>query len=42
MAEKKEKAVPKKTASKPKSSDLPPVGSAEYKSLVLQGIIKEK
>ena len=25
MAEKKEKAAPKKTASKPKSSDLPPV-----------------
>ena len=42
MVDKKEKADSKKTANKPKSSVLPPVGSAEYKSLVLQGIIKEK
>ena len=42
MVEKKQKAVPKKTAAKPKPANLPPKGSAEYKALVLQGIIKEK
>lgn len=42
MVEKKQKAAPKKTAAKPKPADLPPKGSAEYKALVLQGIIKEK
>tara|TARA_R100001510_G_scaffold57519_1_gene65942 strand:- start:726 stop:854 length:129 start_codon:yes stop_codon:yes gene_type:complete len=42
MEDKKEKDVPKKTTSKPKTSNLPPKGSAEYKSLVLQGIINEK
>tara|TARA_Y100000401_G_scaffold115200_1_gene118474 strand:+ start:297 stop:425 length:129 start_codon:yes stop_codon:yes gene_type:complete len=42
MVDKKEKADSKKTANKPKKSELPPEGSAEYKSLVLQGIIKAK
>tara|TARA_Y100001973_G_C5175130_1_gene321437 strand:- start:1126 stop:1254 length:129 start_codon:yes stop_codon:yes gene_type:complete len=42
MVDKKENAEFEKTASKPKKSELPPEGSAEYKSLILQGIIKEK
>jgi hypothetical protein len=44
MAETKkaEKKPSKKAASKkPTAKDLPPIGSSERKSLILQGIIKE-
>ena len=39
----KKAAAPKKAAAKTsaKASAMPPVGSAEYKSLLLQGKIKE-
>lgn len=35
------KAAPKPAAKTTVTSDTPPVGSSEYKSLVLQGKIKE-
>ena len=35
------KAAPKPAAKKTTTSSTPPVGSAEYKSLLLQGKIKE-
>ena len=35
------KAAPKPAAKKAAAVDTPPVGSSEYKSLVLQGKIKE-
>ena len=35
------KAAPKPAAKKAASANTPPVGSAEYKYLVLQGKIKE-
>ena len=39
---KAEEKPPKKAVSKkPAAKDLPPVGSSERKSLILQGIIKE-
>lgn len=40
MASDKSKATPKKQDSK-KSPVLPPKGSAEYKAMVLKGLIKE-
>ena len=39
--EKPEKKSSKKAVSKKSAIDLPPIGSSERKSLILQGIIKE-
>ena len=36
-----EKPTKKKAAKKSSKKDLPPVGSSDYKRLVLQGVIKE-
>tara|TARA_R100001129_G_scaffold173468_1_gene145028 strand:+ start:566 stop:769 length:204 start_codon:yes stop_codon:yes gene_type:complete len=41
VEEPKKKSAKKATPKAPAKKDLPPVGSSERKSLILQGIIKE-